>query len=436
MFAYVEYEASLRTTVVEHTQVHSVEWPKTFEPIDPDDFDPSETYRVHSCNGDSAACQYLKAKIIHMTDTLEEMAVFLAQRPRRPVVHEEKGSARHEEMARDSPLQHDEDHVRSVQRQQMIEEALRDYELAFASIHTSEKQQLCGVRQNDNQGQGSLTGVQTSNNVVPRNVHMALREKHEALMQDYKELQSENNNLQEMLRSNIFRAEGKLIYAMSSDVAVTAAPALTSATQSPNEGKLIDATSSDVAVTEDPAASSPTQRANAQLEPEETADLSDAEENTDQPEAMDDASTEGTDDDSPHVGSVGPNGKVYAGNGFWFEKSEWDKLFAAPTDSIFCYQAADLFWKREELVTRTVTGTVCNRYRGCGAIKPRPPLTPKKLSTLKAMFRVYIGEDPFAANRMKKVRRLLANRLSELRRRPSLMGLAYRQCECTGKIHA
>lgn len=406
MFVYVEYVSTLRTTVVEHTQIFLDSTKQFIDPADPDDFNPSDTYRVHACNGDNSVCEYLGAKIIHMTDTVEEMAAFRAQRPWRPTIRQQNGSAQGNEVALGPPMPQGEDHARSVQRQRLIEEVLQEYELSFMPMraHAAVQsrvlptglEQLDGTRHNNNQGQSLLTAASTGD--VPRSVHMALKEKHDALARDIKELRSLNGDLQKSLKSKIFRAEGKLIYATSNDVTMTAVPATTLAPQAANGH-----TSSHGGCAESNVPSE------AHPEPGETS-------MADQPEGADDAISGEADDGTPKVGSLGPDGKVYAGNGFWFPKPMWDNAFTAPTDPAFCFRAANLFWKPEELFVRSVTGKLSNRDVARGTGKPTQPLTPEKLYALKAMFRLYIGNDPLAAIRIKKVRKHLAARLSDMRR--------------------
>ncbi|KAH6920454.1 hypothetical protein HPB50_028558 [Hyalomma asiaticum] len=120
------------------------------------------------------------------------------------------------------------------------------------------------------------------------------------------------------------------------------------------------------------------------------------------------------------IGSARDDGKIYAGNGKWLEEEAWGTLFRASTDSLFCRMATLVYWTPEELKSRSVTGKISNKSRSKGQTEGRPPLTPEKVDSLKALFRIYMGSDASQAEqqkRMKDVRKHLAQKLGDLRRK-------------------
>ncbi|XP_037501251.1 uncharacterized protein LOC119375127 [Rhipicephalus sanguineus] len=129
MFVFAEYEHSFDTAVVEHTRVRNSE-SERFEPKHVNDFDRMRTYYVRSCRRDSRKCAYEGAKIIHMTGTLEEMAMFRANRPRLADVGREDFDK--EVCDTRPPLCKDREHIREEERQQQIDDALSNYKLEHA----------------------------------------------------------------------------------------------------------------------------------------------------------------------------------------------------------------------------------------------------------------------------------------------------------------
>ncbi|KAH8028853.1 hypothetical protein HPB51_019942 [Rhipicephalus microplus] len=70
---------------------------------------------------------------------------------------------------------------------------------------------------------------------------------------------------------------------------------------------------------------------------------------------------------------------------------------------------------KKELQDRSVTGTPYIRYASSGKCNVRLPMTPEKLNTLKDLFRLYVGKDPLAQQRLKAVRNHLAVGLYDIR---------------------
>lgn len=119
------------------------------------------------------------------------------------------------------------------------------------------------------------------------------------------------------------------------------------------------------------------------------------------------------------IGSSRDDGKIYAGNEKWVEKEAWGTLFRAGTDSLFCRITTMLYWTPDELNSRSVTGKLSNKSRSLGQTEAKPPLTPEKVASLKALFRIYMGNAPEEEQkkRLKDVRKHLAQKLGDLRRK-------------------
>ncbi|KAH7972950.1 hypothetical protein HPB52_019373 [Rhipicephalus sanguineus] len=356
MFVYAEYEHSFDTAVVEHTRVRSSK-SERFEPKHVNDFDRMKTYYVMSCRRNSHKCFYEGAKIIHMTGTLEEMAIFRAKRPRRT----DAGRKDFDENVHNArpPLCKGREHIREEERQQQIDDVLNNYKLEHApeGVLTDLQQRLLSMEKElerlKQEGKKERPSVPVSaGDSVPKSLHVNLVKQYKEMETDFRILK--RNHEQLMKR---FEDRNRV----------------------------------------EPQSAEPDND-------EEMNSSSDSEEST------------RTDSNTSKIGSVGENGKLYAGRGFWIDKQDWAKLFSAPTDSMFCKFAASLFWTKEELRARSVTGTISNRALSSGKYSSRLPLTPEKLTTLKALFRHYVGKDALAQQRLKAVRRHLANALCDVRR--------------------
>ncbi|KAL1483774.1 hypothetical protein MTO96_001834 [Rhipicephalus appendiculatus] len=80
MLVFVQYEIDLTTEVVEHATVEG------FHPTNVADFDRAHPYDVWWNGNDDVDCgYYYKAKILRVTETREEMDLFLSKRPRKAV---------------------------------------------------------------------------------------------------------------------------------------------------------------------------------------------------------------------------------------------------------------------------------------------------------------------------------------------------------------
>ncbi|XP_077521263.1 uncharacterized protein LOC144132607 isoform X1 [Amblyomma americanum] len=474
MFVYIEYQSSLKTAVVEHTQIQTIHSNKkeAFNPLDADDFEPADTYRVHSCNGDNSDCEYVNVKIIHMTETLEEMVLYRAKRPRMSVVQEEVDSQKPREEgpqpSRPSARRQERGHAKWVQRQRLIERVLRDYEMepmpannpkALENRLRAMEEQLSRAKPGEHgQSSPSATG---SGDSVPKSAYAVLRQKYEALQRDIEELRAQNSDLEKSLKSKISEGEGSPVGTARSGARESTVPVQTPAAQESNghvsdtedcaqlgahsgEKRSANNAKRGVAPSTVPAPTSAEKSKGYTSEAEDCAQscsrfsfaghTSEAEDcsqsfahsraepdldesfNTDRPESV--YNMRG-DEDPIKAGTRREDGKVYAGCDHWISWMDWERLFKAPTDSNFCAQAASMFWTEEELVKRSVTGKVSNAAVARGTAVHRLPLSPEKLGAIKNLFKMYTVKDAFAARRMKNVRSHLSAFLCYKRQRRS-----------------
>ncbi|KAL1466298.1 hypothetical protein MTO96_026773 [Rhipicephalus appendiculatus] len=124
--------------------------------------------------------------------------------------------------------------------------------------------------------------------------------------------------------------------------------------------------------------------------------------------------------DEPHARPPDTGVPVYAGPGFWVSQDAWGTLFRATSDSMFCHLASTMFWTPDELKNRSVTGTLSNKSKSKGKTEAKQALTPQKLSSLKGLFRVYMGSavsEEEEKKTMKDVRRHLAQKLADCQRK-------------------
>uniref|UniRef100_A0A023G912 BEN domain-containing protein n=1 Tax=Amblyomma triste TaxID=251400 RepID=A0A023G912_AMBTT len=452
MFVYVEFESNLKTAVVEHTQVRHVDSKKgPFNPLDADDFDAAESYRVHTYyNGDN--CEFLNAKIIRITETLEEMVAFKSKRPKRCFIQEvnpQRPKQKGPHASCTSAQRLERGHAKRAQRQLLIERALHDYEAELTpenSLKTLENR-LKAVEEQLSQAEPgsrrqSSQSAAESDDSVPRSDYAVLQKKYEALQRDIEELQTRNSELERSLKSKISQDEESrpTDSAKSEDFEISiplqaiaveqngppTEPEDSAAPDTQAEGAAecvdvstfygetkessADVTGNDVSM--DPVEASEPAVDESYVMPDLDETFTDC-----KPDSMGLSYSGREVDGEPEVGTVRKDGKVYGGCGYWFTKGQWSKMFSAKSDANFCGRAASLFWTESELAERCVTGRLSNASISRGETIPRPPLSPDKLSALKDLFRVYVGKDPLMSRRMKNVRPHLSTYLCTVRKR-------------------
>lgn len=408
MFVYVEYRPSLKTAVVEHKRVRCSPT-ESFDPKDVNDFRRSRTYYVRSCHKDRL---YEAIRIIHMTETLEEMAMFRAARPRR-LVDAERDDC--EMNGAWTPACRDQEHIEEQERQQQIEDALHEYGVgplpstALADLQRKLQAVTDEVDRLRRQGQCSCIGaVSRREDVVPRSTYTQLKRKYESLLQKFRQLEARNANLEVAERSTLAHSEG------SPERAVTVGdhtvePPSGDHTEMVATGQALNGTTpkeDDISLEFDVA---------SEDEPESAdAGNMDQQETERRPIAC---AYAGNGIKAPKVGSARQDGKIYAGRDVWVNKRDWDTLFSCPTDVRFCSLAASLFWTTKELSDRSVTGLASRRLTVHGTFpEARPPLTPEKLEAVKGLFRIYVGKDALASRRLSAVRKHLSNKICDIRR--------------------
>ncbi|KAH7984781.1 hypothetical protein HPB52_024005 [Rhipicephalus sanguineus] len=79
MLVFVQYEVDSATEVVEHVTVEG------FQPKNVADFDATHSYDVWWNGNATVDGGYYKAKVLHMTETQEEMDLYISKRPRKAV---------------------------------------------------------------------------------------------------------------------------------------------------------------------------------------------------------------------------------------------------------------------------------------------------------------------------------------------------------------
>ncbi|XP_049519132.1 uncharacterized protein LOC125943705 [Dermacentor silvarum] len=89
MLVLVQYEVDSTTEVVQPSAIRG------FRPTSVADFDGTKDYEVWWHGDDSVSGGYYEAKVLHMTETLEEMEMFQSKRPRKTMnLNETKGKKR------------------------------------------------------------------------------------------------------------------------------------------------------------------------------------------------------------------------------------------------------------------------------------------------------------------------------------------------------
>ncbi|KAL1421600.1 hypothetical protein MTO96_022971 [Rhipicephalus appendiculatus] len=300
---------------------------------------------------------YEAIKVIHITETLEEMAMFRAARPRRQADVETND---HEMSI--TPVCRDQEHMEELERQEEIDAALVEYGVgplpggALADMQRKLQAVTEEVDRLRRQGRCScIPAAPVAEDVVPRSTYAQLQRKYESLMERVRHLVRREREFQILQKYHRNHSEQR------PDRAATASNVPVAAVQ-------------EEMVTEEQVPNGNTSKQDeASLEPS--------------------ASSEGREGGikTPRIGSAREDGKIHVGEDVWIKKRDWAELFSAPTD------------------------LSCARLKARGP-EARPPLTPEKLDSLKDLFRIYVGKDPLAARRLGTVRRHLSSKICEVRR--------------------
>ncbi|KAH8028855.1 hypothetical protein HPB51_019944 [Rhipicephalus microplus] len=157
MFVYVEYKPSLKTGVVEHTRIHCSPM-EPFNPKDVNDFSCSRTYYVRSCHKDRL---YEAIKVIHITETLEEMAAFRAARSRRQV----EAGRNDCEMSTTAACR-DQEHIEEQERQEQIHAALVQYGMGPLPVHVEKVTQEHTIVESELEDIGNMDHCETKHECI------------------------------------------------------------------------------------------------------------------------------------------------------------------------------------------------------------------------------------------------------------------------------
>ncbi|XP_075551964.1 uncharacterized protein LOC142585249 [Dermacentor variabilis] len=440
MLVCVQYEVDGTTEVVQPDSI------RNFRPTSVADFDCTALYDVWWTGDDYISGGYYKAKLLHLTETSEEMDVFLSKRPRKAMnANESKGKKRTKGKPAPSTKQ------LRLETQSTVEAELAAHIAGVATPNCTCCSDGCAVH-------GQLDEARKENALLREELlaqKSSFLKKIEELEKKLNSTLHLNEELQRALTSKIFASENKISYARCSDVAVDAeAPAQSQS--SGVEAKDLglhsrsrphceaDKLSHHMGTTAAAASAASVQECGSQqLEPSDRpSGAGDAE--AFQPSVSQDAQSSAEqvvpDELEPWtsqeleealldghseaihtvIGSERDDGKLYAGSSQWLEKEAWGTLFRAPTDSLFCRMATNVYWTPEQLRSRSVTGTLSNKSRSKGETEPRPALTPEKVASLKALFSIYMGSDvpkDAQSKRLKDVRKHLAQKLGDMRRK-------------------
>ncbi|XP_065311878.2 uncharacterized protein [Dermacentor albipictus] len=437
MLVCVQYEVDGTTEVVQPQSI------RDFHPTSVADFDCGTLYDVWWTGDDYISGGYYKAKLLHLTETSEEMDLFLSKRPRKPINSTEtKGKKR----TKGKPAP-------STKQLRLETQSTVEAELAAQIEGGGTPKCTCC-----SDGCGQLDEAQKEIALLREELlaqKSSFLKKIEELEKRLNSTLDMNVELQKALTSKIFTTESKIRYTRCVDVAVGAeAPAqlrssgaeakdlgLHSRSRPHCEANKLShhmgttaAAASAASVEEcgsqqlepsdrpsgagdveafQPSVSQDAQSSTEQVVPEELEPWTSQE----LEEALLDGHSEAL---QTVIGSERDDGKLYAGSSQWLEKEAWGTLFRAPTDSLFCRMATNVFWTPEQLRSRSVTGTLSNKSRSKGVTEPRPALTPEKVASLKALFSIYMGSDvpkDAQSKRLKDVRKHLAQKLGDMRRK-------------------
>ncbi|XP_075534304.1 uncharacterized protein LOC142568110 [Dermacentor variabilis] len=230
MFAYVQYIFDGKTAVVKHCAISD------FKPKNVADFQPTKCYSVYWPGDDSTDGDFYEARILHLTESMEEMEAYMEKRPRKVVVDLPKGRKRNKEKVEQSQKKLRTD-ARKRSELELADEVLQDDESDFVtrSAYTALQLELQAVQSELDSLQEQLkesTHVVSSAQQVPQDQSSALlrgtcicAEKHyKELKEEMQQLRAMNMELQKTLSYKLFQSESRVVYATSFDVSVRAQP--------------------------------------------------------------------------------------------------------------------------------------------------------------------------------------------------------------------
>ncbi|XP_072141041.1 uncharacterized protein [Dermacentor andersoni] len=446
MFAFVQYEFDGKTAVVKHCAISD------FKPKNVADFQPTKSYSVYWPGDDNTDGDFYEARILHLSESMEEMQAYMEKRPRKVLVDLPKGRKRSKEKVEQSQKKL-RTQVRERSELQLADEVLQDDESDFVprSAYAALQLQLQAVQNELDSLRAQFTEnaqvvssaqqvPEDQGSALPRGTCICAEEHYKELNEEVRQLRARNMELQKTLCYKLFQSESRVVYATSFDVSVRAQPDPVTPSNIGGRARLPLqrptvpeelAQRESATVQKDAAAAVASEPEIPQNYDAAASNFNSLEElesvETSAPLPLEDIGDLHCEEavDFEHatsdfvIGSRRDDGKVYAGSGFWLDQKAWDCLFSASTDSMFCRSAATVLWTAEQLKTRSVTGTLSNKARSLGYTEAKPPLTPEKISSLKAMLAIYMGDvtKEVADKRMKMVRKHLSQKLGDVQRR-------------------
>ncbi|KAH7977667.1 hypothetical protein HPB49_003154 [Dermacentor silvarum] len=426
MLVFIEYEVDMTTAVVTHTAVQN------FNPQNVADFDPIVPYDVWWNGDETTAGGYYKARVLHMAETEEDMALHTSKRLRKPVVSLEKGKKRTKGKPTQAAKQ------LRLQVQQGVEaELLSQIGVSGTAEHVQKCtccEQGCAVQAELGQHKQERKELMAQLEQLKQDAAEEAGRLHEKIL----ELEAKNSRLQDCLTSKVFATETEEDMALHTSKRLRkpvvslekgkkrtkgkptqAAKQLRVQVQQGVEAELlsqigVSGTAEHVqkcTCCEQGCAVQAELGQHKQERKELMAQLEQLKQDAAEEAGrlhekileleaknsrlqdcltskvfatvdMDMSTGEAMD---VVIGSSRDDGKVYAGSGQWIDKAAWGTLFRATSDSMFCRMASTMYWTPDELKNRSVTGTLSNKSRSMGKTEARPALTPEKLSSLKSI---------------------------------------------------
>lgn len=400
MHVLVEYVLERKREVVPHKDIRS------FFPVDIDDYERDCLYEVFWAGDSVTKGGYYDAKILHMTETMEEMSAFQKSRrqPSRPATS--GNSAPPKKRAKTN---------KAAQAEKKSAEASILVEAA-----TMEPASVAALKKRIVELEAEVEELKVAN----KKLHDS------ACSTEIQELRTLNRDLQKALcRKVLFSSTSpgseKSVehHATTKSVAAPLAPVVSCATTRP-------------AAPPAPAVICANTGSAAPPAPDITCTST----GSAAPPALDDAGCEKTgtgrtqDAAGPRptkalgqaahhpdssTGAVS-DGQVHLGRGQYIDEQTWQRLLLLPTDAAFCKQLAVRIWGNDVLKGRSLTGTLSNKAISKGGIKPHKALSPIKVAALSDSFWYYLRmkdcEPLDLHKRHKLLARYVAQKCADLRR--------------------
>ncbi|XP_064468665.1 BEN domain-containing protein 5-like [Ornithodoros turicata] len=405
-FVYAQFE------IDGEKQITTSEYVKNFSPQDVYDFDPDSLYLVYWAGDDKTDGDFYSAKLIHMTESMEEMEIYVMRRSK-PAGGQSAASKKRKLATKKQPT------AKKTKKVAQHAEELR----LLDSMSSS------------------------SDELVSKKELETIKEKYEKLLHENEALKKANLELQRVLCSKLFKLE-KVVFTdpLTNVVAENGGddlgpvPSTQNVVQDSSEPVLGQvsrqsrghsfAGHTEVPLPQPVISACPDNHrmvsydASRQISDAGTSFGIDASLSCPPDEVQDPAEGGATpcfnvESSTTAIGEEDSNGQVHAGRGVWMPKVVWDKIHSYKEDSMFIKQAALAIWSAPVLATKSVTGTLSNRAKADGCVQVQQPLTPHKLEALYGMFERRHGCTTEQEQKMRRrtARYFLSQKMSDLRRK-------------------